>query len=405
MQKYLKYWKFENLKSYAQSLLYPGPNIIPEITGVRTILILSVFYAHGLLLFHMIYPRSYTENLLSNSISTYNLYAYFALDAFFALSGFLIAGAYVKYARGKYAVRKFLLNRLFRIWPVYFLGMILASFVLRENIEFIWGNLLMIHNNFWINRFMPWSWSVSLEEQFYFLFPLLYLCLKKKNNFTVIIMLFLFFFVLRLCFLLFFAEGIPFFHTSRPLVVEDHQLLYFSTPFRIGAFFPGIFLYYYQEKIKNKSIAPWKIKVALSLSLIVMGTLINGHELIEFFNLGDLAFRYYYGVGHYFFSIGFSLFLFVILNSKGKAWLKLFDNRFSYCIGLLSYTLYIFHPIFLYSTLVMLVQSGQPELTASWYYWKSTQVLIFSLLFSAIIYIIVEKPFLEMRKEFFRSRV
>ncbi|MEI6490583.1 MAG: acyltransferase [bacterium] len=123
---------------------------------------------------------------------------------FFVLSGFLITYLLLseKHQRGEIDIKKFYARRLLRIWPVYFITIFVAVWGLpffveligmRDKLPFdIFSNLqsypwyLFFVGNF--NMFLntPPSvtlailWSISVEEQFYLLWPLFVKFMKRK---------------------------------------------------------------------------------------------------------------------------------------------------------------------------------------------------------------------------------
>lgn len=48
-----------------------------------------------------------------------------------------------------------------------------------------WMNILIIHQG-WVNYALGVLWSLSVEEVFYVIFPLLAICLKKEYFFYVV---------------------------------------------------------------------------------------------------------------------------------------------------------------------------------------------------------------------------
>ncbi len=109
------------------------------------------------------------------------------VDLFFVLSGFLIAGQlFNTVSKGKaISVNEFFIKRFFRIIPPYFFVLILyIAFPLAHE----WGHLspLWRYFTFTLNfgldlrKYGTFShaWSLCVEEQFYFLLPLIFLLLN-----------------------------------------------------------------------------------------------------------------------------------------------------------------------------------------------------------------------------------
>lgn len=114
----------------------------------------------------------------------------FAVQVFFALSGWLIGGMLLKLERDE--LPRFFFNRAIRIWVPYYLAaaMLLTLSVLREPITAKWVEIVIYKLTFVYNLFgtpqlaqfreaMPQKgtlshfWSVNAEEQFYLIAPLL----------------------------------------------------------------------------------------------------------------------------------------------------------------------------------------------------------------------------------------
>ncbi len=160
----------------------------PELDVLRLFAFLAVFFHH--LRPHAI-PASFATHASARAFP-YLLRivkAAFAagslgVDLFFVLSAYLITELLLreKSERGALNVRAFYARRVLRIWPLYFFFIALAYFLQR----FIPGNVfsggyvaafLLLSGN-WICAFhgLPASvalplWSVSVEEQFYLVWP------------------------------------------------------------------------------------------------------------------------------------------------------------------------------------------------------------------------------------------
>lgn len=137
---------------------------------------------------------------------------YMGVIFFFVLSGFLITYLLLEEKRvsNTVSVRKFYLRRILRIWPLYYLVVILGFFVLHhipffevltqedEFFKHYWLNLvsyfIMLPNLAFavVMEAVPnlgHLWSIGVEEQFYLMWPLL-LKFSKKPMRTILYFLF-----------------------------------------------------------------------------------------------------------------------------------------------------------------------------------------------------------------------
>jgi peptidoglycan/LPS O-acetylase OafA/YrhL len=159
---------------------------IPALDGLRGIAILAV------LVHHQLTPLPLRGGFLG-------------VDLFFVLSGFLITGLLLtEFEHTKsIALRKFYLRRVLRLGPalfLYLLGCLLVTWLthfieLRRELKLV--GLALIYSTNWRMAF-GWDtsldltaiiWSLSIEEQFYLLWPLLLfacLALRVKRRFIVV---------------------------------------------------------------------------------------------------------------------------------------------------------------------------------------------------------------------------
>lgn len=155
---------------------------------VRSIAILLVLCAHGLDFFLAPFlEESFIGRIINRSLS-FPL-GFFGVELFFILSGFLIGGLIIKelVEDGHW---RYLLNFYFRRWlrtlPLYYL-VVLILVLFPIGAGFTWENLFFIQNfNSDTLAFNPVSWSLSVEEWFYFIVPLIMLLtfrfIKKKKR-------------------------------------------------------------------------------------------------------------------------------------------------------------------------------------------------------------------------------
>jgi peptidoglycan/LPS O-acetylase OafA/YrhL len=90
------------------------------------------------------------------------------VDLFFVLSGFLVGGLMMKEwkATGGVEIGRFLKRRAFKIWPSYYLFLLVVTVLhVRPLKEFFWQNLFNVQNYFLSS--LSHTWSLAVEEQFY----------------------------------------------------------------------------------------------------------------------------------------------------------------------------------------------------------------------------------------------
>ncbi len=172
----------------AQSKKLPAGNYFQHLDGLRFFCFLSVFFFHS---FH-------TDDAAVKDSSIFRFFkfsifgnGFLGVNFFFVLSGFLITYLLIqeKKANGTIHIVHFWIRRILRIWPLYFAcvfyGFVifpftktLAGAVPNETAN-AWYYLGFISNFDYIHKGLPDAtglgvlWSVSIEEQFYLLWPVL----------------------------------------------------------------------------------------------------------------------------------------------------------------------------------------------------------------------------------------
>ena len=153
----------------------------PELDCLRFLAFFAVYLTHSLphnpelWVSHRI-PRPVAAFLAAVASS-----GRFGVTLFFLLSAYLITALLLreKYATGTINLRAFYLRRILRIWPLYFFALVLAvcwPWVGRMPLRYIPGFLLLSGNwaQVMLGPMPSWAsilWSVSIEEQFYLIWP------------------------------------------------------------------------------------------------------------------------------------------------------------------------------------------------------------------------------------------
>lgn len=177
-------------------LLDRPPGRDPVIDGVRAIAILWVALLHVFFFHFGTFPDEIL-GVFAGSGTQWIRQGVLGVDLFFVISGYLIGSILLgEHARtGGIAVRRFYARRFVRLVPVYAVAMALAAPLLQDvptsamlkeippsgNVENAWANLLYVNNLLPVDRqYMPWCWSLAIEEQFYLVAPVFLLFLLER---------------------------------------------------------------------------------------------------------------------------------------------------------------------------------------------------------------------------------
>jgi peptidoglycan/LPS O-acetylase OafA/YrhL len=162
-------FNYENKKNTILDMAL-SRNHLPALDGLRAVAILSVIAYHG--------------------TGTFGGGARLGVSLFFVISGFLITWLLLKEhsTTGDVSLKRFYFRRALRIFPAYyaFLLLIIAVKVLQKQpsiYDYILPSGLYYVNYYAIangsHSALQHLWSLSVEEQFYLLWPLLFLGLAK----------------------------------------------------------------------------------------------------------------------------------------------------------------------------------------------------------------------------------
>lgn len=161
---------------------------IVELDGLRGIAILLV------LVFHF--------TALTGPLAIFQVafgIGWIGVDLFFVLSGFLITGILVDSVDGPAYYRNFVVRRSLRIFPAYYIALLLACVLAYWPGKILWkdffnhegggwfavylGNFYVLRlKNAWPhNAFLTPLWSLQVEEQFYLTYPLLVAIFRRGS--------------------------------------------------------------------------------------------------------------------------------------------------------------------------------------------------------------------------------
>ena len=157
-----------------------------ELNALRFIGFVGIFFGH---VFFSNDIEIVNSKIYSTLYSYGKILGFISIDSFFVLSSFLITwkGLEELKVTKKFQFKNFLIRRSLRIWPLYFL-VILLGFLIEfmksyftqdiSSLPSFWSFILfilnfdIIKNGYEFLFFMVFMWSISVEEQFYIFWAL-----------------------------------------------------------------------------------------------------------------------------------------------------------------------------------------------------------------------------------------
>lgn len=337
----------------------------PHIDGLRAIAVLSVVVFH-------LSPGSLPGGFLG-------------VDIFFVISGYLITSLIMKeiVSSGGFDFLNFYRRRIRRLFPALIATitfcLLLGAFVYTPQrlmdvaVESIFAILSTSNIYFWQvsgyfetvseQRTLLHTWSLSVEEQFYLLWPLsifvAYRILGLRGPWLLLLVMFA---------LSLFANIL---FTIKELNSFDDQFsaMFYLMPFRVYELAIGAFGYWVS---KRHSFQGWPIEfIAITAMLILAFYLSVGFEAV--------AFPSYHGL-----IPCFAVLLLILARSSNFLSLSI-GNRIMVWVGLISYSLYLVHwPVIVFYKYLAI---SDPSTIASVF------LLLLMLVLAACSYYFVEKPF------------
>jgi peptidoglycan/LPS O-acetylase OafA/YrhL len=167
---------------------------LPLLDGLRGVAILMV------LLCHFVYYRNLSPGSIGSAITTVTGYGWLGVDLFFVLSGFLITGILYDTKEAACYFKYFYARRALRIFPLYYtylacVCLSLATYLwlrgydplfVRSLKDGAWASLYLtnieiVRKGSMVTFAFGHFWSLAVEEQFYFIWPLVVLHTTGKQ--------------------------------------------------------------------------------------------------------------------------------------------------------------------------------------------------------------------------------
>lgn len=350
----------------------------PALDGLRGLAILLVVFLHNF------------------GFMNYFFFGWLGVDLFFVLSGFLITTILLNTLSKPNFLKNFYIRRILRIFPLYYLLLLLSLFIVplfadievsyyKESQGWLWSylqNWLFIFKEPYGDKIVLHTWSLAVEEQFYLVWPLVVLFIKKPKILIWVMTTTL------------VITGI-----TRYLIwsykIEDLAYSSLYTFTRIDGLCIGSIVAL-SMKINPEMLKKFKPFVILLAALLNFGFyFINDSHS---FTLPYLAF-----VGYTTFAVLFGILIYEAVIGESVIIMRIFKLRILGFFGKISYGLYVYHwPVYL-----LLFQPIKNWLVGMGFKERNftdlpsaIAVTLLAVAISSISYRFFEKPILNLKRHF-----
>ena len=338
---------------------------IQTLDGLRGYAILMVIYHH------LPHIQGWT---IYNRLPSILRVGYLGVDIFFVLSGFLITRILIaEKKKNRFSFKVFYYKRALRIFPAYYLLLIATGIIFTWQ-DFLPNALYLSNYYYSFNRDshpLRHLWSLSVEEHFYLVWPLLlyYLPLSKAEKIIKYVL-----------------PAIAIVSAIVTVIFLDNKLaealIYRGTNYRILTLSLGGWLAFKEADIVK--LKPVLLAVAALAIMAVYFYLKQPGAVYTLLNLFLLSI------------VSVLIFLFALNAEKKTNILRtMFTNPVMSYIGRISYGLYLYHfPVFYFFGITINQIDTRPM---NW------QVIILPLIacfsIATISYFVIEQPFLRLKKK------
>jgi peptidoglycan/LPS O-acetylase OafA/YrhL len=324
-----------------------------------------------------------------------------SIDLLFALSGLLISGILIETVDDPKYFRKFYMRRILRIFPLYYLLILLFSVYVffiaihPESLAYFKNNIFYFltytQNWYFIHAGMPpgghlnHTWSLAIDEQIYILWPLLiWLCKSEKQVKYLCVFTLLFSLSFRIWYNTIYIPAHP----------SPHPFPYFHNTFcRVDSFAAGSLLYCLL-RCKSRFLTDKNVFIVFAASLV----------LFLACGIGDESFSrsgfYISNFGNTLAGIHFSTWLYFAIKNRSRFFNYILSNPLIIYIGKISYSLYVFH-LFI---LMLLISRFHNFFIAHFYIRSMFIPLMFCLIITFAVsitsYEYFEKPIIKLKKRY-----
>ncbi|GFP74247.1 acyltransferase family protein [Clostridium fungisolvens] len=380
---------------------------ISELDAMRGIAVLLVFFYHI-----MGVAGIRTLSIRKFNVAPFMMWGHLGVDIFYILSGFLLFLPFGKayYNNTSVNLKDYFIKRALRILPAFYFFIIIYVFCVNTDLltksgfKSILGNMMFLQNYpvFNIKVFNDTTWTLAVEVQFYIILPIIakfFTGNKAKKSFIISIIIVM---IYRLAVTAIIKPTMVVSDTRYYMACEANILGCFDN-FAIGMLISNLY-------IKNSlNITEIKISKIINVckKLSLVSPLVFTFLMYNYYNSSFNSSMFHNIFFSFFFDITLYLFvasiIVVALFSEGKLINSVLNNRILIFMGTISYSIYIWHLFFQQrlNNIPFIISSTSLQTK----YIKLFLVsVIFIIPFSALMYLLVERPFIDLSKKLFSRK-
>lgn len=392
-----------------------------SIDGIRAVSIILVLIFHAFFVYQLAHPTETVESIIKELGGgwAWVFNGDKGVDVFFVMSGFLISGILFRQIAksGHMDLKNFYIRRYLRLTPAYYFTLTLYWLLNGPNSDTIWANYLYISNFIdYGHQAVGWTWSLAIEEQFYFIYPLVLFVILKYSKSPGYTMLWLFFISIAIRAGIVLSDDILRTSPSSQMYLDHDYFNHFFTVLydnlhsRFGSLLVGCIVAYnfhfHKDKLNdffNSTMGVVTTTIGIMLILFFMGFA----SYLPVYDDYQTMHVLYHIFNRNLFSVGVGiLILAMLLQQHGLAntLRAFFSLPFWYPFATLSYSLYLIHLVVMAAVIPALINLTimMPEQ----YPWSMAETIFYGFIISTILsmaiaslmYLFIEKPVMNLRR-------
>ena len=349
----------------------------PSLDGIRAVAIISVIAAHASFRLH----DGDTRNALLYIFGTGKL----GVQIFFVISGFLITTLLLreKAERNDISLRNFYARRFLRIIPaalVYLLVLSIIDLTYKTEvsyIQFIGAIFFLMNYSYFHTEWLSGHfWSLSVEEQFYLVFP--FILKKSIKVYTAFLLLFLGVILFSRYIIQYsIGRGYSNFFTRNPESIDYFDGIIIGSLFSIALFRDLINVEWILRKKK------WLHIICIPLIIIIFNEHMPTVYQVYLGNFNSMICAVLIGI-----------LMISNLQEKKDIVFRVLNSKIAKKIGVLSYSLYLYNMLFT-------PNQGFPASTRlPTFSFPVIVNMLLLLLFAAASHYFIEKPIIKLKRYF-----